>query len=51
MFECLDVKPVRELDAGDPHVQFDERVAETDLCQYDGEPRRRSTLLNPSLRR
>ncbi len=27
--ECLGVKPVREPDAGDPHVRFDERVGET----------------------
>ncbi len=27
---CLHVKPVRELDAGNPHVQFDEGVEETD---------------------
>jgi len=27
---CLDVKPVREPDAGKPHVRFDERVRETE---------------------
>ena len=27
--ECLGVKPVREPDAGEPHVRFDERVGET----------------------
>jgi RNA-directed DNA polymerase len=26
---CVDVKPVREPDAGNPHVRFDERVGET----------------------
>src|SRR6266545_4698283 len=31
---CLCVKPVRELDAGKPHVQFDEGVEETD-CGCD----------------
>ncbi len=25
---CLGVKPVREPDAGEPHVRFDERVGE-----------------------
>jgi hypothetical protein len=27
----LEVNPVRELDAANPHVQFDEREMETDL--------------------
>jgi len=27
---CVDVKPVREPDAGKPHVRFDERVRETE---------------------
>ena len=27
---CLGVKPVREPDAGEPHVRFDERVGETE---------------------
>ena len=29
----LTVKPVRKLDAGNPHVQFDERGWETERCR------------------
>jgi hypothetical protein len=31
--EGLDVKPVGEPDAGDPHVRFDERGRETGRCR------------------
>jgi hypothetical protein len=37
----LNVKPVGEPDAGDPHVRFDERGRETELWQ---EVRHRRTL-------
>ncbi len=30
---CLEVKPVGEPDAGNPHVRFDERGGETGRCR------------------
>ncbi len=30
---CLEVKPVGEPDAGNPHVRFDERGEETERCR------------------
>ncbi len=30
---CLEVKPVGEPDAGNPHVRFDERGGETERCR------------------
>jgi len=43
---CLDVKPVREPDAGKPHVRFDERVRETESWtpRGNGEPTARPDL-------
>lgn len=38
----LEMNPVRELDAGNPHVQFDEREVETEPPMR--EPRHLSTL-------
>jgi len=49
---CLGVKAVRELDAGNLHVQFDERGVETEPWiglrhRQDGESRRQRQLPNP----
>jgi hypothetical protein len=40
----LEVNPVRELDAANPHVQFDEREMETDLLFAGTAPSLDSTL-------
>jgi hypothetical protein len=41
----LEVNPVRELDAANPHVQFDEREMETDLLFAGTAPSLDSTLI------